>query len=491
MNDFFDEEYNKNFKRDDSYNNPPPAPKNKKIGSKILTVFACLICAVFIFTCGMLVGRTNKTAKSGIIDTVLQEVKSGSIYYDANNWDAIVDQMITNAGTAMLQTIDGYGMLLSPAQMYDLMNPTESQSPTFGVSFIKTQIGYYVAHVYYGSGAYKSGLQNGDLVVTVARDGYTTVDLRTAKESAISEILNGDWNTTVKFTYIRGLMGATSTDDLTLNTAEVKKIRYENNFVDYYFGAANTDITDATLKTKLNLASLDGTNIGYIRINSFETLSYLDDNGMTQSTSASKEFETAMEKFKQVYGGNGKLLLDLTGNPGGYVDEATKIASYLIYDFANPTKTDYLVTTLDGRLRESKEKYKTKSVFNQYFDVNQAATKKPIVVLTDENSASASELLLGALLDYGTCTHVGATSFGKGIAQTCYPLNYTGDFYYTDMQGNITKKTYYYGLYFTIAKYYTPKGSNIHGIGFTPKEENKVNPSDYTAMFARAKTLLG
>ena len=175
MNDFFDEEYNKNFKRDDSYNNPPPAPKNKKIGSKILTVFACLICAVFIFTCGMLVGRTNKTAKSGIIDTVLQEVKSGSIYYDANNWDAIVDQMITNAGTAMLQTIDGYGMLLSPAQMYDLMNPTESQSPTFGVSFIKTQIGYYVQirfakrrprrdggsrWLYYGRFAYGKGIRN-------------------------------------------------------------------------------------------------------------------------------------------------------------------------------------------------------------------------------------------------------------------------------------------------------------------------------------------
>ena len=77
------------------------------------------------------------------------------------------------------------------------------------------------------------------------------------------------------------------------------------------------------------------------------------------------------------------------------------------------------MTTLKGQGGSKINDYYTDNVyFDEYFNVEAARTDKPIVVVTDGNSASASELLLGCLLDYGTATQIGAKSYGKGIAQT-------------------------------------------------------------------------
>ena len=270
----------------------------------------------------------------------------------------------------------------------------------------------------------------------------------------------------------------------------VTKINYEGDFVDYYFGATNTNIDDDEILQKLKVDSLNGTNIGYIKLNSFDKIGVQNGSKYEITTSSYEQFKSAMTLFKNVYSGSGKLILDLTGNPGGDIEQAQQIASFFVYDFTQTNRTNFLVTTLKGQYDVEQRVYETKSVFSEYFDENAAQTESQIMVLTDNNSASASELLLGCILDYNTGIQVGETTYGKGIAQTYYPLNYKGKFLHTDSHGKTELLTYNYGIYYTVAKYYTPSGNNIHGKGYTPASQNIIDTNDRIALISRAKTLL-
>ena len=129
------------------------------------------------------------------------------------------------------------------------------------------------------------------------------------------------------------------------------------------------------------------------------------------------------------------LIIDLRGNGGGYLDEAIKIAS----EFIPKDKT--VTYTLD--------KYDKKKVYASNGD--KEINNYPVVILIDEYSASASEVLTGALRDYDVATTVGVKSFGKGIVQSIFPIpNDNG------------------GLKVTTSKYYSPNGENIHGKGIEP-----------------------
>lgn len=126
------------------------------------------------------------------------------------------------------------------------------------------------------------------------------------------------------------------------------------------------------------------------------------------------------------------LILDLRGNPGGNLDAVVEIAGMMLpeglvvyTEDKNGNRRDY---TSDGRME----------------------LEVPMVVLVDGNSASASEVLSGAIKDYGKATLVGTTTFGKGIVQQIIP--------FTD--GSAVKVT--------VSSYYTPSGVNIHGIGIEP-----------------------
>ncbi len=502
MSDFYNDEYNKqkqsnqnnnqynsqynNYNADAQYYNAPP--KNDRSLKAVRTIL--IICIILVsFFLGMLANSFTKKETS-ILDTVLQDVKRNSIYYDTETWDAIVEEMIVNGGTSMLQTIDNYGFLLSPAQMYEIAYPTVSTQPTFGISFLDTSIGYYIRHISYGSGAFKSELKVGDVVVSISREGFSDVDLRNASAAEVNDILSGDNDTSVTFTIVRGLDTVMNEGSLSVLPVTVTKINYEGDFVDYYFGATNTNIDDDEILQKLKVDSLNGTNIGYIKLNSFDKIGVQNGSKYEITTSSYEQFKSAMTLFKNVYSGSGKLILDLTGNPGGDIEQAQQIASFFVYDFTQTNRTNFLVTTLKGQYDVEQRVYETKSVFSEYFDENAAQTESQIMVLTDNNSASASELLLGCILDYNTGIQVGETTYGKGIAQTYYPLNYKGKFLHTDSHGKTELLTYNYGIYYTVAKYYTPSGNNIHGKGYTPASQNIIDTNDRIALISRAKTLL-
>lgn len=196
------------------------------------------------------------------------------------------------------------------------------------------------------------------------------------------------------------------------------------------------DVTREQIKTSSVSGEMVSDNVGYIRLSTF------DEN-------VSKDFLNKLQEFKDK--GMKGLIFDLRSNGGGYLTEAVNIASQFI------PKGDTITYTID-----KKDK---KTVLSSKGGIEE---DMPIVILTDGYTASASEVVTGALKDYNIAETVGTTTFGKGIVQLPFELK-SGDG----------------ALKVTVSKYYTPNGDNIHKIGIAPdyevkltKEEASMNPYD-------------
>ena len=202
-------------------------------------------------------------------------------------------------------------------------------------------------------------------------------------------------------------------------------------------GANPFDVVIKPQEVKLSV--IDGemldSSMRYIRIHSF----------MNENTT--EDFKNKIEELK----GQGMkgLIVDLRENPGGLLSEAVGVASQFI------PKDKIITYTVD--------KYENR---NESLSVGGIAEEMPLVILVNEDSASASEVVTGALRDYKAATIVGNTTFGKGIVQQTVRFN-----------NGIG------GLKVTISKYYTPNGENIHKIGIVPDVEvstdNKLDSQGY------------
>ena len=159
------------------------------------------------------------------------------------------------------------------------------------------------------------------------------------------------------------------------------------------------------------------------------------------------------DKFVKAYDelnqkGMKKLVIDLRNNPGGLVDEATEIANMFVKD------GNVIVYTMD--------KHGNRTDYPATGD----ATQIPIVLLTNQGSASASEILTGALKDYGIGYQIGEKTYGKGVVQGVY---------------NVGKDSV---LSVTSARYYTPNGVCIHGEGIEPDETVPMDVEKYVRLSA-------
>lgn len=162
--------------------------------------------------------------------------------------------------------------------------------------------------------------------------------------------------------------------------------------------------------------------IGYIEVSQFE------DN-------TAKDFNSKLKELKDK--GMKGLILDLRDNPGGFLNESVDVVSNFI------PKGKTIVSTIDKYKNEDKKESK-----------GGLAIDMPLVVLVNGGSASASEIVSGAIRDYKVGTLIGTTTFGKGIVQAVLPDKTDGS-----------------ALKVTISKYYTPNGENIHKIGIKPDIE--------------------
>lgn len=192
--------------------------------------------------------------------------------------------------------------------------------------------------------------------------------------------------------------------------------------------ALEFDIPRAQIKVNwVNSMMLDDT-VGYIALYDF-------------SGDCSLQFKTQVDAL--VKQGAQGLILDLRDNPGGWVDDAVKVADIFL--------PKGVVTYFEKRSGERE----------YYYATDDAQLGLPLVVLINENSASASELLAGALKDYGVATLVGVNSYGKGIVQYVLPVGNEGA-----------------GLQLTAAQYFTPKGNSVHHVGIQPDIESSLPEGD-------------
>lgn len=237
------------------------------------------------------------------------------------------------------------------------------------------------------------------------------VNLSDFKEDA-SELLKGTKNTKIDIKYIR--QGKPYTAQLVLNEVDVKAVPFY---------------------------SMVGTDVGYIVLSQF-------------NAKASSETKEALVKLKGE--GATKIILDLRGNPGGLLNEAVAVCNLFV------PQNEIIVTT-----KSKNEKYN-----NTYKTQKQPVdTEIPLVVLVDGKSASASEIVSGALQDLDRAVVVGSRSFGKGLVQRPLDLTY----------GTQVKVT--------ISRYYTPSGRGIQALDYTHKDADgkaiRIDKKNYNAFKTR------
>ena len=239
-----------------------------------------------------------------------------------------------------------------------------------------------------GSPADRAGIKAGDVILQV--DDYEVTDANS--EEVVSRV-RGEKGVSVKLIIKRG--------EETLQ-----------------FDIVREEIQSESVKGEI----LEG-NIGYIQITTFS------------DEDVSVKFTEKLNELKE--SGMERLILDLRGNPGGYLDKCVEIASNFI------PKGEMITYTID--------KYDNKQV-----SLSQGGNTigMPLVVLVNGGSASASEVVTGALKDNNVATVIGTTTFGKGIVQQLIP------FVQSDGDTGAIKVT--------TSKYYCPNGENIHGKGIEP-----------------------
>lgn len=350
-----------------------------------------LLIFVILLSVGMLFSFVNKNDKLFAIAKNLDIFASLVRELDSYYVDEIdAEELVTIGINAMLEELDPYTEYIPEENSDDFRLLTTGEYAGVG-ALIGNRTGVnMILMPYRGFPAQVGGLRIGDQLLKV-----DTVDVSDKLTSDISRLLKGPANTKVFVQVKRG------EDTLSVDLTR-KKIVISN--VPYY-----GKIDDHT---------------GYIKLSDF-------------TTNAAADVRNALIDLK----GQGitRLVLDVRDNPGGILKEAVEIVNLFI------PKGKEVVSTI-GKLQSVNMVYKTtKSPLDK--DI-------PLVVLINERSASAAEIVAGALQDYDRAVLIGRTTFGKGLVQTTIPLSYNSQ------------------IKVTTAKYYIPSGRCIQAIDYSKKDEN-------------------
>jgi carboxyl-terminal processing protease len=316
------------------------------------------------------------------LDRTVRAVTSAYALVEKNFADPVSPERAFYQGAipGMLHTLDPHSNFVDPADYREMQRRQRAQYYGVGMEIFTDRGHVVVVRPFHGSPAWKADLRRGDAIIAVDGKDASGLD-----SGAVADMLRGPRGTQVRVTVKRE--GVKDPISVVVTRGEI-----ETSLVDAYWWKPG---------------------IAFLHIDSFE------------AQNVAHDVETAMQRLgeQNVKG----LILDLRGNPGGLVNEAVSVAGRFLRD-------GQMVVSHHGRA-ESEQVFRAKAVA--------AAQKYPIVVLVNGASASAAEIVTGALQDHDRAWVLGETTFGKGLVQAQFPLN----------EGA--------ALLLTIAHYYTPSGRLI------------------------------
>jgi carboxyl-terminal processing protease len=320
---------------------------------------------------------TPNGASSGTLDEILRYVQSK--YVDSVD----ISEIKTGAIDHLLEQLDPHSVYISPEELQAVEDDMSGEFEGVGIEYVVVDDTMQVVSVFPGGPSEMAGMLSGDKIITIADTMVAGVKV---ENKEIFKYLRGKKGTQVELGVLRGREKSLREFNITRDIIPVHSV---------------------------DIAYMLDEHTGYVKINRFSATTY-------------REFMEALQPMVENKSMQ-NLVLDLRGNPGGYLNEATDLLSQFFSD-------GKLLVYTKGRT-EARRDYKSngRARFNL----------QSIAVLIDEGSASASEIVAGAIQDWDRGWVVGRRSFGKGLVQEQYPLGDGG------------------ALRLTVARYYTPSGRSI------------------------------
>ncbi|MGB9766404.1 MAG: S41 family peptidase [Sulfurihydrogenibium sp.] len=355
---------------------------------------------ILIFVAGMSFGLNAKSSKTDYTDDIqIIRTYTDVLKLVEDNYVEPTDpkKLLYGSLRGLLSSLDPYSTFFTPEEFKEFTSETQGEFGGVGMEVTMENNKLLVVSPIEDTPAFKAGIKPGDWIVEI--DGEPT-DKMTLFQAV--KKLRGKPGTKVTLTIFRKGVDKPFKVELIRDLIKVKSV-----------------------KTK----ELENGKIGYIRLTQFQE-------------NSAQEFEKALLAFRNKEG----IIIDLRNNPGGLLTSAVSIASMLL-------PKGKLIVYTQGRDPKNKEEF--------YSQSDPIVDKKvPIAVIVNKGSASASEILTGALKDNNRAIIVGDTTFGKASVQTLIPLP----------DGS--------GIKLTIAHYYTPSGNLIMNKGITPDIIVKVSEDE-------------
>lgn len=348
--------------------------------------------------------------------TVLDKLKSS--YYDQSVIDP--QKLVNGAITGMVESLDDpYTVYLPPQENTDFKQGLAGKFEGIGAELGMNGKQIIVVAPLEGSPAQKAGVKAGDAIMKVNDEVTFGWTLAQAVEK-----IKGPKGSKVKLTLVH--KGQDKVTDVSITRDEIQL----KSVVMWVKKVKDVEGIDMSSTLKANAED----QVAYIRLSQF------GDNTNQEWVGLVNELNLKAQTDKNIKG----LILDLRNNPGGYLTDAVFISS----DFLQ--EGDVVVMQEDGREQRMSLKTTRRGLLQQM----------PLIVLINKGSASASEIVSGAMRDHKRAKLLGETSFGKGTIQQAEDL------------GNGA------GIHVTIAKWLTPNGTWVHKKGLTPDIEVKLDEKD-------------
>lgn len=350
---------------------------------------AALVSAVALLpvtTAGLAAVDGRATPQFGKLFATYQRIKASYVE------EVDDEKLVRGAIDGMLASLDPHSSYLDGAALERLETMIDGNYSGLGLSVTADDGAVKVISPMKGSPAEKSGVKSGDYITHL--DGKLIYGLEL--DEAVSR-MRGEAGTNIRLTIFRP--GRDEPFDVT--------------------------VTRGVIELEPVTSELKPGRIGVISVNEF-------------SRDVGKDVGTALKDLRKQAGGRlAGLVLDLRSNPGGSLDEAVALSDLFL--------SDGVIVSQRGRIKRENVSYSAETIYK-----GDAAQGLPLVVLIDEGSASASEIVAGALQDRHRAVVMGQTSFGKGSVQTLLPL---------------TRDS---AIKLTTARYYTPSGRSVQEGGIEP-----------------------